>query len=160
GAQLYMYYNDGTSSQWVPTINQSGLLAEAPTDSQLYGRQNSVWTPVPNTTGNVGRSLIHNGTFQVQQRGAGSWNLNSNYTADRWQLLLINDTDTATIQTLADADRTAIGDEAAIYALQHVFVGSATAGSVSSVTQKIENVRRLGGKQIIVSFWARATSGS
>src|SRR5262249_20355547 len=110
--------------------------------------------------GNVGRSLIHNGTFQVQQRGAGSWNLNSNYTADRWQLLLINDTDTATIQTLADADRTAIGDEAAIYALQHVFVGSATAGSVSSVTQKIENVRRLGGKQIIVSFWARATSGS
>ena len=108
---------------------------------------------------NVGRNLLHNPLFNVQQR-AGPWTTNLAYTADRWMLSINLDTVTATVQTLADADRTAIGDEAAVSAIQLAFTGSATAGAFSNFQQRIETVRRLGGKQVTVSFWARATAGT
>jgi len=159
GAQLYMYYNDGTSSQWVPTINQSGLLAEAPTDSQLYGRQNSTWQPVPNTTGNVGRSYIHNGTFQVQQRGSGPFTAAGVYTADRWLMSWSVDTNVQVYTPVAsDGTRAGIGDEAAQFFLQVGTTGSAAANAYTLVLQPIENVRRLSNKTVIVSFYAVASA--
>ena len=41
GALMYIYYNDGTSTQWVNTNNVSGGIAEAPTDGKVYARQGS-----------------------------------------------------------------------------------------------------------------------
>jgi len=117
---------------------------------------NAVVAPAFN---DVGRNLIHNGLFNIQQRGAGPFTA-LGYTADRWAVVLSNDANSVTTVALADADRTAIGDEAAINALQDVFTGSATAGSYSLLTQRIESVRRLGGKQVTASFWARATAGA
>lgn len=61
---------------------------------------------------------------------------------------------------LADADRLAIGDEAARFTLQNVFVGSATVNSSNGVAQRIEDVRRLSGKTVAISFWAKATSST
>jgi hypothetical protein len=46
--QLYTWYDDGTSSQWVPT-DPGVPVEEAPVDGQVYGRQGSTrtWLPVP-----------------------------------------------------------------------------------------------------------------
>jgi len=117
---------------------------------------NAVVAPAFN---DIGRNVLHNGLFNIQQRGAGPFTA-LGYTADRWAVVLSNDANSVTTVALADADRTAIGDEAAINALQDVFTGSATAGSYSLLTQRIESVRRLGGKQVTASFWARATAGT
>src|SRR5215471_3457809 len=119
---------------------------------------NAVVAPAFNA---VGRSFVQNGLFNIQQRGAGPWNAGTPvYTADRWMAANSVDAFSFTVVTLADADRTAIGDEAAQYALQNVFTGSVTANAYVQVRQPIENVRRLSGKACIASFYARATSGT
>jgi len=107
---------------------------------------------------NVGRSYIHNGLFNVQQRGVGSFT--TGYTADRWVIALSGDTVSVTVVALPDSDRTQIGDEAALTVLQDVFTGIATANSYNAILQKIENVRRISGKTVIISFWAKAISGT
>lgn len=106
---------------------------------------------------NQGRNLIHNGRFNVQQRGTGSWTTGV-YTADRWLLNLIGDTCTVSIATLADADRTTIGDENATSALQAVVTGASTAANYTQIQQRIENVRMLSGKTVTVSFYAKASA--
>lgn len=108
---------------------------------------------------NTGRNFIHNGTFTVAQRGVGPFTA-TGYTADRWRYELNIDTASITLATLADADRSAIGDETAQTAWQNVYAGSATAGSYSLLGQRIERVRRLGNKAVTFSFWARAASGA
>jgi hypothetical protein len=39
---LYLWYNDGNSSQWVAT--SPGGISDAPADGHLYGRENGGWT--------------------------------------------------------------------------------------------------------------------
>jgi hypothetical protein len=51
GGQLYLYFYDGNSSQWVIAVNTANLIPEAPTDGNLYGRENASWVAVPPTTG-------------------------------------------------------------------------------------------------------------
>jgi len=110
---------------------------------------------------NVGRSLIHNGLFNIQQRGLAVWNTNGAYTADRWQLTVISgDTASVTVNAMTDADRSAIADEAATSYLQNNFTGSATANSNNGIVQRIESVRRLSGKTVAISFWAKASAGT
>ena len=42
--QLYVWYDDGTSAQWViATAYAGGLTTDAPSDGQTYGRQNGAW---------------------------------------------------------------------------------------------------------------------
>jgi hypothetical protein len=107
----------------------------------------------------VGRNLLHNGLFNIQQRGVGPLS-GSGYLADRWYVLLTNDTVSTSIVALTDADRAAIGDEAAATAVQIVFAGSATVGSYSVFGQRQESIRRLAGKTVTLSFYGRATSGT
>lgn len=104
----------------------------------------------------TGRNLIHNGRFEVAQRGSGPFTANG-YTLDRWKLGFGSDTDSVQRIALGDADRAAIGDEAATYALQNTFTGNAAAGAYSFLVQCIEDVRRLAGKTVTVSFWANAS---
>jgi hypothetical protein len=65
-----------------------------------------------------------------------------------------------TLAALSDANRTTIGDEEATVALQAVVVGGTGAGDYDQFFQRIENVRRLSGKTVMVSFWAAASSGT
>jgi hypothetical protein len=142
GNQLYIYYQNPSAGalQWVPAANQNA----SGTGPAL---------------GNVGRNLLHNPLFTVQQRGLGSWSTNGSYTADRWMLTMATpDTNTVSVQSLADTDRTQIGDEAAVYSLADAFTG-ATNG-LSLLCQRIESLKRLSGKTITVSFWARITAGT
>lgn len=108
----------------------------------------------------VGRNRLHNSLFQIAQRGTGAFTANGAYTLDRWQMAFTLDTMSVTQAALSDADRTAIGDEEAQYGLQNVFVGNSGASAVDQVLQKIENVRKLAGKTVTVSFWAKANAGT
>jgi hypothetical protein len=146
-----------------PTLNQ---IVTGPGGSQ-YRWDGTKWLaypvpaqPLPPTFNDVGRNLLHNPLFNIQQRGAGPWTTNAAYTLDRFQMFTQNDTGSVTAVALADADRAAIGDEGAQYALQDVVTGSATAASFSFLAQGVETIRRLSGKTITISFWARATSGT
>jgi hypothetical protein len=139
-AQLYVSYTDPNSTQWVAASTFAGdLLAQS---MAMH---------------NVGRNLLHNPLFNVQQRGAGPWTLTNLYTADRWaQVLAGPDTTSATIAHLSDTDRSTIGDEAARYCLSNLVGGSAT-GHIY-VFQSIEQLARLAGKIVTVSFYANASA--
>ena len=119
-----------------------------------------VQSAVAPAANNVGRNLVTNGTFVVAQRGTGSWTANANYTADRWAINLSTDVVSVSIAQLTDADRAAIGDESAIQVLQNAFTGNAAAGAFNAIYQPIENLLRLSGKTVTVSFWARRTAGT
>jgi hypothetical protein len=109
---------------------------------------------------NVGRNRLHNGLFNVQQRGVGPWNTNATLTLDRWEMYLSLDAFGIQSVTFADAQRAAIGDEAAVTGMQANVTGNAGAGAFSFVGQKIESMRRLAGKTVTVSLWAYATAGT
>jgi hypothetical protein len=118
------------------------------------------WVASPSVApalGDVGRNLVHNAMFAVMQR-AGPWTTNGAYTMDRWQINLVTDTVSVSRSVLSDTARAAIGDESATYGLTNVFTGSATAGSVNQVIQKMEGVRQSSGKTVIISFYASASA--
>jgi hypothetical protein len=140
-----------------PTVGQS---VTTPSGS-VFTWDSVKWTASagPASTGNVGRNQIHNPMFNIQQRGAGGWTSAGDYTADRWHQSFSGAL-TSYVVALADADRAAIGDEAAVWGLQWVFTGDAGAFGYTIVEQAIERVRRLSGKTVTVSFWGRCTSGA
>jgi hypothetical protein len=70
----------------------------------------------------------------------------------------VSDTVSFSQAALTDAQRSQIGDEAATFGLQNVFTGNAAAGALNYVMQRIENVRRLSGKTVTVSFWANSSA--
>ena len=161
--QLYVWFDDGNSQQWVIANNLgAAALGDAPLDGTLYGRQSGSWSPAasPAAYNNVGRNLLHNPLFNIQQRGAGAWTSLGAYTADRWGTGGVSDTVSFSVVALADADRAQIGDESASSALQNVFTGNAAGGAYSNVNQPIERLRRLSGKAVTLSFWAKCASGA
>jgi hypothetical protein len=108
---------------------------------------------------NVGRNLIHNPLFNIAQRGTTAFSV-SGYTLDRWRMDF--NLDTMNVQQIdsVDAVRTTIGDEASTKLMFVGVTGNAGAASFSHVNQRIEDVRRLAGKTVIVSFYAYATAGT
>ena len=108
---------------------------------------------------NTGRNLLHNPLFNVAQRGAGVWSVSGN-TADRWGFGINLDTSTAQIAALSDANRASIGDEAAASGFLVTATGNAGAAAYTEAFQRMEDVRRLAGKTITVSFWAWVGSGT
>jgi hypothetical protein len=110
-------------------------------------------------TGSVGRNLVHNSLFSVVQRGVGPFTPASPgalFTADRWQLVIGSATDAGTVNIVAAADsnRTTVGDEAMSTMCNIAVTGGVAAASYVAVYQVLEDVRRLAGKTITVSFWA------
>jgi hypothetical protein len=136
-----------------------GLTVPAPGAFTTLAAQGPLGGVLGGAVSNVGRNMVHNGLFNVQQRGAGPWSANGNYTADRWSLSLAGSTASISIQTTNNAARGQIGDEEAIVYMTTNFTGTAGASDYARVTQPIENVRRLGGKTVTVSFTA-ASSGT
>lgn len=155
---LYIYENDGTSSQWV-VANAQNVWADAASDGRVYGRQNAAWVPTASVgaLANAGRNFIQNAVFTIAQRGAGPFTATGTYTLDRWVLQFSTDTASVSQLAIADAGRAAIGDETATFILANAFTGNSAATAGTWVQQRIEGVRRLSGKTVIVSFWANAT---
>jgi len=163
--QLYLWYVDPSiPGQWVAALNQAsggggGGIGDAPSDGTLYGRKSGDWAAVPATVPIIGTNLLHNPFFFIRQRGDGPFTA-SGYSADRWYTTTNLDTISASVVSLTDADRAAIGDESAVTAYQQTFTGSAASNSCNYVSQGIEGVWSTSGKTVTLSFWARTTSGS
>jgi hypothetical protein len=118
-----------------------------------------VQTSVGTALHNVGRNYVHNPLFNIAQRGVGPFTA-IGYALDRmWIQYDLGSLSVSQI-TLTDADRAAIGDESAEHAFQAVVVGNAGAASFQTMQHPIEDVRRLSGKTVTLSFWAKAASGT
>jgi hypothetical protein len=187
GGQMYIWYVDPNSSQWVAASSQavgtaggggvtswntrtgavvlsSGDVTTAltftpynATNPSGYQTAAQVTTAVAPALNNVGRNLLHNGLFNVAQRGTGPWTA-SGYTLDRWNAAIGTDAASFTQTAMSDGQRAQIGDEASTYCLSNVFTGNAAAGALNAVLQRIEGVRRLTGKSVTVSFYASASA--
>lgn len=145
---LFLWYVDPAGpGQWVPATNVPGPVGPA--------------GPI-GPTGPVGvRSYLHNGQFNIAQRGNGPFTSSVIYTLDRWLGFILNgDAASFTRVTLSDTDRTQIGDEAAINSLQNVFTGSSAAAAQNRIVQRIEDLRRLAGKTVTISFYAKCAAGA
>jgi hypothetical protein len=49
GGQLYVYYDDGNTSQWVIAVNSGAGISDAPTDNTTYARNNGAWVNLKHT---------------------------------------------------------------------------------------------------------------
>jgi hypothetical protein len=107
---------------------------------------------------NMGRNLVHNSQFKILQRGAGPFTTTNAYGPDRWQLGLSGSTMSVSAVTAVDGVRSAIGDESVRNYLSSVVVGSAGVSDYTLLQHKIEDVRRLAGKTVTVSFWAASNT--
>jgi hypothetical protein len=141
--------------QWVPAMAVPASIGEAPSNGSVYARQSGQWTDIGTTS--LSKNLLHNSLFNIAQRGAGAFTTNSTYTLDRWVLGVALDTASIVRFNTTDADKAAIGDEAAVNYLQNSFTGNAGASASNYIEQRIEGVRRLSGKTVTVSFWAVGT---
>lgn len=151
----------GAGTTWaradhVHPVDTSRYAATNPSGYQTAAQVNTAVSAAVAGQANVGRNLIHNAAFTVAQRGAGPWTT-SVYTVDRWLIVPSLDTMTASQAALSDADRSGIGDEAAISCFSCAFTGNAGAAAFSVLQQHIENVRRLAGKTVTISFSAVAS---
>jgi len=144
-----------------PAINDTWTASNGVT----YTWNGTMWTVAGSGSGtvaaanNVGRNLVHNGLFNVAQRGAGGFST-TGYTLDRWGSYFVNGSQVINQIANPDASSAAIGDEASAFIVQANITGSATAGSVNEIYQCIEDVRRLAGKTVTLSLWAWMGSGS
>ena len=118
------------------------------------GPQGFVGPPGAGSNGNVGRNFIHNGLFNIRQRGPGAFSVDGAFTADRWLLSVAHDTTLMGISDPGDTNRTYVGDESFNYCLGCTVTGSADPGAYTLIQQDIEVVRRLTGKTVTLSFWA------
>jgi hypothetical protein len=111
---------------------------------------------------NIGRNLLHNGLFNVQQRGAGPWSTQS-YTADRWmsQLATTGGSLSITLAAVtASSAASSFQDEACEYLLAIASGAGTGTSDFAILTQRVEDLRRLSGKTVIVSFWAASQAGT
>lgn len=105
------------------------------------------------------RNAIINGDFRINQRGFTSTTTFLAYGHDRWRLSTLGDgTSTYTTQTFTLGNAIA-GYEPTNYA-QLVSAGQTTTASGTNLQQPIENVRTFAGQTVIISFWAKTTSGT
>ena len=136
----------------VPTTT-SHLANKAYVDNQIA----AVAVGVSTDANNTGRNLLHNPLFNVAQRGVGPFTAQG-YTLDRWYVAATLDAINVSQQPVNDANRAQIGDESAESYMGMTFTGNAGASAFSTIYQPIEDVRRLGGKTVTVSFYAQASS--
>ena len=114
-------------------------------------------------TGNIGRNMLHNPLFAVQQRGQGTWVPAGSraYTADRWGISSTAGSPmTAQLAAITAGNLASIGDEAAVWTLVATFTGSVAPGELTQFFQRVEGVRRLTGKTVTLSLWAWTASGN
>lgn len=100
----------------------------------------------------LGKNLIVNGGFAVQQRGQGPWT-NGSYTADRWLASPVGtDTSTSSLSVFSPAGK--LAEPGLTNYLTFTNVGHTGSGNISYFLHRIEDVTRLAGLTCTLSFWA------
>jgi len=106
------------------------------------------------------RNAIINPDFSINQRNFSSTTTSGTYGFDRWAMLRgAGGTVTYSAQTFTVGAPAATGYEARNFA-RIVTSGQAAVGDFALLQQGIEDVRTFAGAQIVISFWARAGSGT
>jgi hypothetical protein len=107
----------------------------------------------------AGKNKIINGDFRINQRGFSSTTSNATFTYDRFNTNASDGTTTYTAQTFALGSEALTGADSPNY-VQIDTTGQTLTSALSSIGQKIENVRTYAGETITMSFYAKASSGT
>jgi hypothetical protein len=99
------------------------------------------------------RNKIINGGFDIWQRGT-SFSA-AGYTADRWAIVAASGQTVSVTQQAFTPGNTIIGQEPTFYARM---AWSGTPSGTFWFTQRVEDVRTFAGQQVVLSFWAKASS--
>ena len=104
-----------------------------------------------------GRNRIINGDFKVWQRGAGAFTTSNTYTADRWAVVGASGQTISVTQQSFTPGNAISGFEPTFYAR---LAWSGTPSGTFWFTQRVEDVRTFAGQQVVLSFWAKASSST
>jgi hypothetical protein len=107
----------------------------------------------------AGKNRIINGDYRFNQRNFTSNTVSGTYNFDRWLQLNAGGTFTVTPQTFTLGAAPVAGYEATNF-LRGITAGQSAAGDVALFSQRIEDVRTFAGSTAVVSFWAKANTGT
>jgi len=139
----------------------------SPTNGQYYNgfvlnAANETWdsafAPRPATIPISTPNVIINGAFDINQRNFTSTTTSGSFGFDRW-LMVGSATTTYSAQTFTPGSAPADGREGTNFA-RIATTGQTGVGTISLLSQRIEDVRTLAGQTATVSFWAKAASGT
>jgi len=107
----------------------------------------------------AGKNKIMNADFRVNQRAFASNTANGSFNYDRWSQVNSGGTFTVTKETFTPGTAPVAGYEGGTY-LRGAVTGQSAAGDYAWFSHKIESVRNLAGQSAVLSFWAKAGSGT
>jgi hypothetical protein len=108
----------------------------------------------------AGKNKIINGDFTVNQRNFTSASNTAGFKFDRWDVSAFNSgTITDSSQTFTPGTAPVAGYEGSTY-YRVVTDGSAGTGNYWFLRQKVESVRTFANQNTVISFWAKANSGT
>lgn len=105
------------------------------------------------------RNLVMNGDFRINQRAFTSTSSSTQYGFDRWSFAYSGGTTTSSAQTFTVGSGPASNIEAQNF-WRLAVTGQSAAGDLSFGYHYIEDVRTLASKQVTISFYAKASSGT
>jgi hypothetical protein len=136
--KTYVYYEDGTSGQWVEIFGAKDVQDLQNRTTTLEGIANN-------------RNFLINGGFDFWQRGTSS-TTSGVYITDRWIHARTAGTHTVSqsTDTPADAD------------VQYSLSFASTNGTAPTIAQRIESINSLqfAGQPVTLSVWAKSTTGT
>lgn len=155
GAQVYVTPSAGTyglPAVGVPLINGTGAIGT----STRYARGDHVHPTDTSRVDQAGlRNVIINGSMDFWQRGTST--TATGYNADRWTYARDGTGPVHTISKQA-ATEAALLNVGVSNWLNIAVTTAPTGQTFHQLIQKIEGVRTLAGRQVTLSFWAKATS--
>jgi hypothetical protein len=107
----------------------------------------------------AGKNKIINGDFRFNQRSFTSNTTAGTYNFDRWLQQNSGGTFTVTPQAFTPGTAPVSGYEATNF-LRGITASQSAAGDYAYLLQRIEDVRTLAGSTAVVSFWAKANTGT
>jgi len=109
--------------------------------------------------GQAGKNKIINGDFGVNQRAFTSTTTTSTFGFDRFSSAFSDGTSTYSAQTFT-AGAAPIADYEGTNFARLVSTGQTTSTALTSIFQKIEDVRTFAGQTVTISFFAKASTGT
>jgi hypothetical protein len=164
--KTYVYYEDGTSSQWVEIFGAKDIVDLKNRTIAVESNVTSTQASVSAVEANVAiaqsdittlegiannRNFLINGGFDFWQRGTSS-TANATYIVDRWL-------HSRTAGTHTVSQSTDVPTEADV---QYSLSFASTSGTSPTITQRIESINSLqfAGQSVTLSVWAKSTTGT
>jgi len=138
----------------------NGDVLTATNLNDLAGTVNLAVNATPTTgTQMAGKNKIINGDFGINQRKFTSNTTSATYNFDRWLQTNSGGSFTVTPQTFTAGAAPVTGYEG-INFLRGITATQSAAGDYALFSQKVEDVRTFAGSTVVVSFFAKANTGT